>query len=762
MTVIATDLAALLGTVRRPGDFYVAGEIAFSPPSLDVASVGPVALPLLPIQARQLIDAAEPAPFGRGEQTIIDPTVRRCGQIGPDRVRLGGRHWARTLEDILARVSDGLGVDEPIDAEFYKLLIYDQGGFFVSHRDTEKVAGMFATLTVVLPSHFSGGDLIIRHKGREACLALHTGDPGDVAFAAFYADCVHEILPVSEGCRLALIYNLLRRSRSGRGRALHPPDYTAEQARIAALLRRWTDTAGPDAALPAKLVYPLEHAYTPAELGFASLKGADAAVGGVLTGAARDAGCDLHLALLTIEESGAAEYADTYGSRRGRWDTADAFEAGEVFERSVALSDWRRPDGTRSDLGEIPVEEDEIAPPGACDDLAPDEEQFHEATGNEGASFERSYRRAALVLWPRARLFAVLSQAGLGATLPYLGDLVRRWAAADPDCRAALWRDAHDLAEHMVGRWPKHDWRDTERKEPSEAGQILGLLAELGDTATIETVLTGIIAGGFGKADTDAIMAALGQLAPLRRVALIELIVAESAAGSLGACANLLARAAVAWATSGNCDLTGAATRLLTALPSGAARATPSSGWQQSGRAVVAGVVADLVLGFGAIDPVLAERAIDHVLAWPKVYGMDAVLVPAARCLCQRQLVRGTAALARLRTACLAHLRRRMAEKLAGPTDWRRDSKIPCRCPRCADLARFLANPDASTWVLKAAEAERAHVQHSIRQAGSDVDTTTDRSGRPYRLVCTKNQASHERRLRQRQRDLEAVAELTA
>ena len=31
-----------------------------------------------------------------------------------------------------------------------------------------------------------------------------------------------------------------------------------------------------------------------------------------------------------------------------------------------------------------------------------------------------------------------------------------------------------------------------------------------------------------------------------------------------------------------------------------------------------------------------------------------------------------------------------------------------------------------------------------------------------YRLVCTKNQASHERRLRQRRCDLEAVAELTA
>ena len=60
------------------------------------------------------------------------------------------------------------------------------------------------------------------------------------------------------------------------------------------------------------------------------------------------------------------------------------------------------------------------------------------------------------------------------------------------------------------------------------------------------------------------------------------------------------------------------------------------------------------------------------------------------------------------------------------------------------------------------AEAERAHVANNIRQAGSDVDVTTDRSGRPYRLVCTKNQASHERRLRQRRCDLEDVAQLTA
>ena len=94
---------------------------------------------------------------------MVDTAVRRTWQIGADRVRIQGKHWARTLESILARVAEGLGVDEPISAELYKLLVYDQGSFFVSHRDTEKARGMFATLVIVLPSISAGGDLVVRH-----------------------------------------------------------------------------------------------------------------------------------------------------------------------------------------------------------------------------------------------------------------------------------------------------------------------------------------------------------------------------------------------------------------------------------------------------------------------------------------------------------------------------------------------------------------------------------------------------------------------
>jgi hypothetical protein len=152
---------------------------------------------------------------------------------------------------------------------------------------------------IVLPSYSSRGELTIRHSGREATLDLRPDDAGEAAFAAFYAECVHQVLPVAAGCRLALIYNLLRRQQKG---ALLPPDYRNEQARIERRLRDWRS------GKPEKLVYPLQHAYTPAQIALNALKGADAGAAEVLAAAAVGAECELHLALLTIEESGIAEY----------------------------------------------------------------------------------------------------------------------------------------------------------------------------------------------------------------------------------------------------------------------------------------------------------------------------------------------------------------------------------------------------------------------------------------------------------------------
>ena len=396
MSAIAGALPKLLRSIKRPGDFSVGGLRPSFLPAIDVEGVGRIAFPVPPAQAEQLIAIAEAAPHGRGTETVVDRDVRRTWQVATGSLHIGGRHWDKSLAEIVAEAARGLGVIEPVAADFYKLLIYDAGSFFVDHRDTEKAPGMFATLVIVLPSAHSGGELIVRHLGREVTLDLRPDDPAELGFAAFYADCVHEVRPVVSGYRLTLVYNLRFLKKGGR---LDAPDYREEQARVSQLLRDWADT--PDE--PDKLILPLEHAYTPAELSFEALKGADAGRASVLVRAADEADCDLHLALMTVEESGSAEQTGYYS--RGRWrgggseeaDDGEAFDVVEVDDQSMTLSGWRRPDGKTAGLGDLPFDENELCPPDAFEDMTPDEQHFHEATGNEGASFERTYRRASLV-----------------------------------------------------------------------------------------------------------------------------------------------------------------------------------------------------------------------------------------------------------------------------------------------------------------------------------------------------------------------------
>ena len=114
----------------------------------------------------------------------------------------------------------------------------------------------------------------------------------------------------------------------------------------------------------------------------------------------------------------------------------------------------------------------------------------------------------------------------------------------------------------------------------------------------------------------------------------------------------------------------------------------------------------------------------------------------------------------RLRQVCVAHLRARIAEPLEPPRDWTRASTLTCSCARCTLLAQFLADPGQPTWAFKAAEADRQHVAGTIRASGCDLDLVTERKGRPYTLICTKNQASYERRVQQRRADLAALARL--
>jgi predicted 2-oxoglutarate/Fe(II)-dependent dioxygenase YbiX len=748
MSSITADLASALSSIRRPGEFAISGRTDLFAPKLDVEGVGRIALPLLPVQAEELTALAERAPFGRGQETLVDTDIRRTWQLAADQVQIGGKHWQQTLDHILDKVADGLGVTDPIEAEFYKLLIYDEGSFFVSHRDTEKTEGMFATLVIVLPSPSEGGELVVRHGGREVALDLAVDEPAEAAFAAFYADCVHEVRPVTKGHRLTLIYNLLRK-----GAALKPHCYDSEQARVTSILRSWTNgRKTPDNEKPKKIIYPLEHAYTPAALGFEALKGSDAGAAGVLAAAARDAEVDLHLALLTIEESGWAEHVFS-GGYYDRWHSSDdAFEVGEVTDGYAALSEWRHLDGTLAELGDIPVDDDELSPPGSFDEMEPDEEHFQEATGNEGASFERTYRRAALVLWPEEQFFAVLCQAGLKATLPYLGKMVESWTASGSDPDAPLRSQAQKLAKQMLSSWTVERWYPSDDQGPSDAAKMLTLLAKLEETKLINAFLTIITAGGdYRGSDNDAIIAAVGLLPLEQATAVIGHIIVGNVATSLCSSGNLLLSTVDAF-PDGRFDEAGK--RLIEAVPG-----LPKNELSYRDERPTSDFVADLMTALCKIDLGLSDRAADLILGSPKRYRLDGILVPALCRLVGSEAVKSMP-VQRLLETCREHLSARIAESLEAPKDWRRANKLKCQCHHCNELSRFLDNPEQKRWAFKAAEAKRSHVTDTIRRSKSDVDLEIDKQGRPYSLVCTKNQNSYDHRVRQRKQDLEDLASL--
>jgi hypothetical protein len=110
MSSIAAALLDCLRSVERPGDFCVGGMREVFMPAVDVDGVGRIAFPLLPTQAERLLAIAEPAPYGRGEETVLDRDVRRTWQIDSRRVRIGGRHWEKTLAELVADAARNLGV----------------------------------------------------------------------------------------------------------------------------------------------------------------------------------------------------------------------------------------------------------------------------------------------------------------------------------------------------------------------------------------------------------------------------------------------------------------------------------------------------------------------------------------------------------------------------------------------------------------------------------------------------------------------------
>ena len=753
-------LERLLRSVDRPGDYCVGGRLYTPMPRVVVDGAGELSFPLREAQIEALTRAAERAPYGKGAETLVDTSVRDCRQIGAGSVRLAGRAWPDSFAAIMDLVAAGLGVPgEQLGAELYKLLVYRTGGFFAPHRDTEKVPGMVATLSVSLPAPGAGGELVVRHGERETTFDMSAEEPSELAFAAFYADCLHEVLPVTKGHRVSLVFNLFLRSPEEPPGA---PDYADLASPVAECLSEWRRGGATE-----KLVWLLDHEYSEDGLSFGTLKNTDAAVGKVLAEAAKRAGCESHAAVLRIEVYGSPEYEPVYDRWSREWEVDESAEMHEVIDRWETLDGWAALDGGRPPFGPLPLHEGELLPRGALDDAEPDERRLEGSTGNAGATLELTYRHAALVVWPSEKTVDVVAGGGIDGAVSWAAMECARASDAE---RGGVRR----LLARLTELWPAGE----EGYGKRDRAAMLQLLRGEGEADIAADFLRRVVMADYDGSENDALAALMPLIGPEAAGGFLpgfleahlprrprEIITVLALVGGNPAIATSPAWRAVLSEVVG-----GVLSSLGGALDAGGvADGDRENDWTRGWRTFDArlddepppdprmdhGAVRDLFVLAWRLG--LADEAASaaHVIGdHPEAVTPDRML-PAAL-----SEMRGHGGLAR--TAAYGTLWRLAADFLLArssappvePGDWTVAAEIPCTCEHCAKLRAFCRDPVARVERFKVRKDLRKHLHRTIDAHRLDLYHKTERRGSPYTLVCTKNRASHERRLKRYAQDL--------
>ena len=727
-------------------------------PNLVVDRVGTVAFPLQEAQIDALIGTAERAPYGKGPDTVLDTSVRNSWQIDHEAFQLGGPGWPPTLQKILGEVAKGLGCDrERLEALPYKLLVYEPGGFFQPHRDTEKHVGMIGTLVVSLPTEGSGGELVVTHKGREQVIDLCVADAGTVAFAAFYADCTHETRPVRKGHRVSLVFNLVLRGPKSADEA-QAPDFRSKVAELGSLLEEWVRE--PKGA--AKIAWLLEHDYSQANLSFETLKGIDAVVARTLAAAAERARCTTHAAIVKITETG---YADlTWG-----YDHLDELEMYEVTEHSCALTDWVAPDDSRPQYGTLSLRDREMMPNGALDGAEPDHKWVEEASGNSGINVEYSYRKASLVVWPTEKTVQTLAASDIGGAIEY----VASEAARVPEAGSGLVR-IKDLVAQLLDIWDastKKWWVSIGGSEGLP--KLLAVLNRIGAADLTARYLRNNAVSAYHGQGNDELAAALAMSGIDAAPEFLPELVREKFGYHPQAVLNLLwdltenhwQAGSAAWRRALEAAGTAAIEELRKLVAPTASKNTPSwivSTRREQSESVSEEVIGDLLSLAGRFG--LRSKAAETVTLLAKHQSMASPGKSVPKALARMRErdtgASGTADYRALWALAADHLLKCAPRKPEPPRDWFIEARLDCSCKACRQLARFCSDRFSKVTKIAVARPLRSHLRNTIYNLELEIDYETERIGRPYSLVCTKHRTRYNQRRDRYASNLKQMKEL--
>lgn len=397
MSTFRANILSLLGNIKGNGSFVSHHVAAFQFPGLEVKDIGEIAYPINDMQAKVLVSKANKAPFGKGNKTILDTTVRSAWEINADDLTFTGNAWNGFLQKVIDKIKPELGIEDyTVSANLYKMLIYEKGDFFLPHKDSEKEKGMFGTLIIGLPSKHSGGELLVRFDGKEECVDF-AGDAGNfkMPYTAFYADCDHEIKPITSGYRVCLVYNLLQQK-------------TAKMIKLEPLkehVKKLADVLEDDKYDPAKptRIILLGHQYTPENFSVEALKLNDRSKAEALLRAADLAGYYVKMCLVTSYKAGMPEEGGGYYGD----DVDEDATMVEVYDESLSIEHWMD-DGVPS--LDIKFEEEDLIASFQLDEDEPIVKDVEGYMGNYGPDLMHWYHYGAVLLWPKISHKALLLQ----------------------------------------------------------------------------------------------------------------------------------------------------------------------------------------------------------------------------------------------------------------------------------------------------------------------------------------------------------------
>ncbi|WWD07881.1 hypothetical protein V865_005988 [Kwoniella europaea PYCC6329] len=227
-----------------------------------------VELPLDTKSAIDLYETGEPSSFGRGKELVYDEGYRQAREIKYPRFALS----ADPLVDsaIPTILMKKLNNTSPSSFRINKMNMYSQGGFFKPHvesllayRSTPQGKDHIGTLVLCLPSHFRGGDLAVSHG--EATVTFDWRNQvknGDIAWGFLYSDCKHEVLPVEDGIRITVQYDVFITHTSG---LINDRMYDTRSEVVKQAFNRVMDPSfipeGGELAFGLKYEYPIQNDY---------------------------------------------------------------------------------------------------------------------------------------------------------------------------------------------------------------------------------------------------------------------------------------------------------------------------------------------------------------------------------------------------------------------------------------------------------------------------------------------------------------------